>query len=65
MTEILENGKENLELVAVKKIQNVFMDLSVTRRVLREIKILKLLKGHNNVSKLIYKIILTSHTNRL
>ena len=36
--------------VAIKQIRDIFKSEEATRAALREIKILKLLKGHNNVS---------------
>lgn len=39
------------ETVAVKKIKNVFSSEIYAHRVLRELRLLRLLKGHNNVSK--------------
>lgn len=43
-----KDGKK--DKVAIKKIQNLFDNDERTAQVLREIRILRLLKGHRNVS---------------
>lgn len=45
------NGIHKKESVAIKKIKNVFESDGYARRVLRELRLLRLLKGHENVSQ--------------
>jgi len=56
-TEVLthKDGKpvvtKKKETVAVKKIKNIFQNEIYAHRILRELRLLRLLKGHKNVSK--------------
>jgi len=43
--------KSDDNYVAIKKIKNIFESDFVGHRILREIKLLRILKGHKNVSK--------------
>ena len=44
------NGKPKKETVAIKKVKNIFESDVYTHRVLRELRLLRILQGHNNVS---------------
>jgi serine/threonine protein kinase len=43
-------GKPRKETVAIKKVKNIFESDVYTHRVLRELRLLRILQGHNNVS---------------
>ena len=46
-----DTGKPIKETVAIKKVNNVFESDMYAHRILRELRLLRILKGHNNVSK--------------
>ena len=46
-----QDGKPKKETVAIKKVKNIFESDVYTHRVLRELRLLRILQGHNNVSK--------------
>ena len=48
---IINDEKSDDKYVAIKKIKNIFESDFVGHRILREIKLLRILKGHKNVSK--------------
>jgi serine/threonine protein kinase len=47
--EAIEDSKQ--KAVAIKKIKNVFENEIYAHRILREIRLLRILRGHKNVSK--------------
>lgn len=49
----IKADKGEKEKVAIKKIKNVFESDVYAHRVLRELRLLRLLQGHNNVSRFI------------
>ena len=51
------NEVNDSEYVAIKKIKNIFQTDFVGHKLLREIKLLRLLKGHKNVSNKRYSLI--------
>jgi serine/threonine protein kinase len=63
-----QNGKPKKETVAIKKVKNIFESDVYTHRVLRELRLLRILQGHNNVSKLFLdhiNIVLQIHNLKL
>lgn len=46
-------GKAKKETVAIKKVKNIFESDVFTHRVLRELRLLRILQGHNNVSDIL------------
>ena len=55
------SAKDNLtgESVAVKKITNCFTNLTDTKRIIREVKLLRHLRGHENVKGLFLPEVVT------
>jgi len=47
-----KDGEKEKEVVAVKKVKDVFHNQIYAHRILREIKLLRLLKGHQNIVEL-------------
>ena len=46
----VNNNKKKEKVVAIKKIKNLFENEVYAHRILRELRLLRLLKGHSNVS---------------
>lgn len=46
------DGKRNYQVVAIKKVKNIFENDIYAHRILREIRLLRILKGHKNIVKL-------------
>ena len=46
------DGKKNYQIVAIKKVKNIFENDVYAHRILREIRLLRILKGHKNIMKL-------------
>lgn len=46
------DGKKNYQIVAIKKVKNIFENDIYAHRILREIRLLRILKGHKNIVKL-------------
>jgi serine/threonine protein kinase len=49
----VENEKDS-KCVAIKKVKNVFENEVYAHRILREIRLLRILRGHKNVSRKLY-----------
>ena len=48
----IHSGKQNKEkIVAIKKIKDIFQNDVYAHRILRELRLIRLLKGHDNVSE--------------
>jgi serine/threonine protein kinase len=50
--------KNDAKVVAIKKVKNMFENEVYSHRILRELRLLRLLKGHNNVSKTVLSLII-------
>ena len=46
------NGQRKYKVVAIKKVKNIFENDIYAHRILREIRLLRILKGHKNIMKL-------------
>ena len=47
-----KNGQRKYKVVAIKKVKNIFENDIYAHRILREIRLLRILKGHKNIMKL-------------
>ena len=47
-----QTRKKDREVVAIKKVKNIFENDIYAHRILREIRLLRILRGHKNIVKL-------------